>query len=615
MLRLPWRIPLYIPFRAVGWPRLLPLNVTVSVTDRCNSRCRTCNIWKKEIGQELTADELDRVFRSLGRAPYWITFSGGEPFLRRDLEDLCHSAYTHCHPAILNIPTNGLLHRQIPARVAEIARRCPDSQLIVNLSLDGVGARHDEIRNVPGNFERAMDTYRGLKEVAASGGAPNLTVGLHTVISAFNLAEFDEVYALAQELEPDSYVTEIAEERVELGTVGSGITPSADDYARVIDHLSERLRVRHGAWRFGGISRVTQALRLVYYDLVKRIMRERRQVIPCYAGWLSGHILPDGEVWECSVMGTSMGNLRDVNYDMRKLWFGDRAKSGARAKPGACANQVRRAVKTRGCYCPVANISYTNMMCDPQSVVRVALNVVRGSVNPRPRGRQTSADRKSADHRSDVKRHLPTEPATRNAQHGTRNPELDTSSPRPAAFFDRDGTINREVEYLARPEQLELLPGTAEGMRRLQQAGYRLVIVTNQAGVARGYYGEEDVEAVHERLREMLRERGVEVDAIYYCPHHPEGQGEYRQACPCRKPGPGMYQQAARELNLDLARSVAIGDKVTDLLPGIELGCRTVLVRTGYGQSLLDAGALVGVPVDHVADSLIDAAEWMLTNA
>jgi D-glycero-D-manno-heptose 1,7-bisphosphate phosphatase len=183
----------------------------------------------------------------------------------------------------------------------------------------------------------------------------------------------------------------------------------------------------------------------------------------------------------------------------------------------------------------------------------------------------------------------------------------------PAIFLDRDGTINREVEYLARPEQLELLPGAAEGMRRLRQAGFRLVIVTNQAGVARGYYGEEDVRAVHDRLREMLRERGVEVDGIYYCPHHPEaGQGAYRVACTCRKPGTGLFQRAARELHLALARSVVIGDKVTDLLPGLALGCRTVLVRTGYGQSLLNAGALERVPVDHVADDLLDAAEWVL---
>jgi MoaA/NifB/PqqE/SkfB family radical SAM enzyme len=262
-----------------------------------------------------------------------------------------------------------LLYQQIPDRVRDIARRCPKSQLIVNLSLDGVGVRHDEIRNVPGNFERTMACYRGLREVADSGDAPNLTVGLHTVISVFNLHELEEIYALAQELAPDSYVTEIAEERVELDTVGAGITPSADDYARVIDVLSERLRERlRGRLRarqFGGISRVTQALRLVYYDLVKRIMREQRQVIPCYAGWISAHIMPDGEVWECSVMGTSMGNLLDADYNLRRIWTSARAR------------EVRRAVKTRGCYCPVANISYTNMMCDPGSVIKVALNFVR----------------------------------------------------------------------------------------------------------------------------------------------------------------------------------------------------------------------------------------------
>jgi D-glycero-D-manno-heptose 1,7-bisphosphate phosphatase len=182
-------------------------------------------------------------------------------------------------------------------------------------------------------------------------------------------------------------------------------------------------------------------------------------------------------------------------------------------------------------------------------------------------------------------------------------------------FLDRDGTINRELAYLGRPEQLELLPGAVKGMRRLREAGYRLVVITNQAGVARGYFGEEDVQAVHARLREMLQSAAVELDAIYYCPHHPEGQGEYRRACPNRKPGTGMYEQAARDLGLDLAQCAVIGDKVTDLLPGIELGCRTVLVRTGYGQELLDEGALEGVAVDHVADGLLDAARWILSQS
>jgi D-glycero-D-manno-heptose 1,7-bisphosphate phosphatase len=181
-----------------------------------------------------------------------------------------------------------------------------------------------------------------------------------------------------------------------------------------------------------------------------------------------------------------------------------------------------------------------------------------------------------------------------------------------AILLDRDGTINREVEYLARPEQLELLPNAAEGLRRLQAAGCLLAVITNQAGVARGYFDEAAVQAVHERLREILRAEGVELDAIYYCPHHPEGLGDYRRVCPNRKPGTGMVEQAARDLGLDLARCAVVGDKVTDLLPGIALGCRTVLVRTGYGQALIDAGELEGVPVDHIADDLLAAAEWLL---
>jgi D-glycero-D-manno-heptose 1,7-bisphosphate phosphatase len=182
----------------------------------------------------------------------------------------------------------------------------------------------------------------------------------------------------------------------------------------------------------------------------------------------------------------------------------------------------------------------------------------------------------------------------------------------PAVFLDRDGTLNREVHYLGDPDQLELLPGAAEGLRRLRAAGFRLVVITNQAGVARGYFSEKDVQRVHARLQALLRARGAEVDAFYYCPHHPEGQGAYRRACPGRKPGTALYERAARELGLDLARSFVVGDKDTDLQPGIALGCRTILLRTGYGQALLDAGALDGMPIDHVADDLQAAATWIL---
>ncbi|RMF44670.1 MAG: HAD family hydrolase [Anaerolineae bacterium] len=184
-----------------------------------------------------------------------------------------------------------------------------------------------------------------------------------------------------------------------------------------------------------------------------------------------------------------------------------------------------------------------------------------------------------------------------------------------AVFLDRDGTLNREVNYLGDPEQLELLPGVPEGLRALREAGARLVVVTNQAGVARGYYSERDVHRVHAALREKLSAHGAEVDEVYYCPHHPTaGRGHYKKDCPNRKPSPGMLLQAQRDFNLDLTRSFIVGDKLSDLLAGHQVGCRTVLVLTGYGEQTRASLDEHGFSPDFVARDLQEAAEWIVAN-
>ena len=184
-----------------------------------------------------------------------------------------------------------------------------------------------------------------------------------------------------------------------------------------------------------------------------------------------------------------------------------------------------------------------------------------------------------------------------------------------AVFLDRDGTLNREVDYLGDPQQLEILPGVPEGLRTLREAGARLVVVTNQAGVARGYYSERDVHRVHAALREQLSRKGVQLDEVYYCPHHPaEGRGHYKKDCPNRKPNPGMLLQAQRDFNLDLTRSFIVGDKLSDLLAGRRAGCRTVLVLTGYGEQTRAALDERGFRPDFVARNLQQAAAWILAN-
>lgn len=180
-------------------------------------------------------------------------------------------------------------------------------------------------------------------------------------------------------------------------------------------------------------------------------------------------------------------------------------------------------------------------------------------------------------------------------------------SARPAVFLDRDGTILVEKEYLADPAQAELIYGAPEGLRRLADAGYTLVVITNQSGIARGLYGVADYQAVDRRMREMLAERGVCVEASYYCPHHPD----FGAACECRKPGSALFEQATRELGLDVSNSWLIGDRLRDLEPAAKLGARgAILVRTGYG-----AAEAADAPASIVVADDLDAAARVIVDA
>jgi D-glycero-D-manno-heptose 1,7-bisphosphate phosphatase len=161
----------------------------------------------------------------------------------------------------------------------------------------------------------------------------------------------------------------------------------------------------------------------------------------------------------------------------------------------------------------------------------------------------------------------------------------------PAVFLDRDGVVIEDSHYLGDRNRVRLIPGSAEAVARLNRAGWPVVIVTNQSGVARGLFTEDDVDDVHAHLAELLRGYGARIDAFHFCPHHPEAEiARYRADCDCRKPQPGMLLRAAGDLGIDLAASWMIGDRVTDLEAGAAVGCRTVLVRTGYGTLVNPAG-------------------------
>ncbi len=180
-----------------------------------------------------------------------------------------------------------------------------------------------------------------------------------------------------------------------------------------------------------------------------------------------------------------------------------------------------------------------------------------------------------------------------------------------AVFLDRDGTINVEKGYVHRIEDFEFIPGAPEAIVLLRDAGFLVIVVTNQSGVARGYYPLAAVHRLHRHMDEELAKFGVAVDAYYLCPHHPEGeQDEYSKVCECRKPLPGMLKQAAEDFSIDLASSYMIGDHLSDVEAGLKAGCRPLFVTTGHGRddlSRVPAGVLCYGSLHDAARAIADS--------
>ena len=172
-----------------------------------------------------------------------------------------------------------------------------------------------------------------------------------------------------------------------------------------------------------------------------------------------------------------------------------------------------------------------------------------------------------------------------------------------AVFFDRDGTLNEEKDYLASPEGLTMLDGAVDAVKTVNAAALMAVVITNQSGVGRGYFGHDDVEAVNGRLRALVGEGGGTIDGVYYCPHLPDA------GCPCRKPATGLIREASGDLGIDPTRSYVVGDKASDIEMARACGAKGVLVLTGYGKEQRE---LLTAPPDYIARDVLKAARWIV---
>ncbi len=178
-----------------------------------------------------------------------------------------------------------------------------------------------------------------------------------------------------------------------------------------------------------------------------------------------------------------------------------------------------------------------------------------------------------------------------------------------AVFLDRDGTINEEVGYLSSLEKLRIFPNSFEAIRLINESNMLAVVITNQSGVARGYFDEDFVRSIHLRINEFLQEKGGCIDRFYFCPHHPtEGKGRYLKSCDCRKPEPGMLIRASEELDIDLSRSYMVGDTAKDIELAERVGAKGILVKTGYGKDVMFSDIR---PV-YITEDILDAVKWIM---
>jgi MoaA/NifB/PqqE/SkfB family radical SAM enzyme len=344
------RAPLFRLGRSLGAPLTLPASLTVNVLYACNSRCRTCNIYETH-AEVLTLAEYERIFQSVGRAVRWVTFTGGEPFLRRDLSDIVLAFNRHCEPAVINIPTNGSFPDRVEEAIERIAAVVHPRSVIVNLSIDEVEHAHDALRGLKGNWQLAMQTAEVLRRL--KNRHDNLVFGINTVISRYNEDRFAEIAARVDLLEPDSYVAESAGRRVELGTAQADFSPSRDGLLRALRLMRTRSR---RAVRM--IDALVASLRAEYYRVLERHTLEQREILPCYAAITSAHLMPEGKVWACCVLGEELGQLRQVDYDFPTLWYNARAR------------EIRARIKRDRCHCSLANQTYMNLLVNPRSLVR-----------------------------------------------------------------------------------------------------------------------------------------------------------------------------------------------------------------------------------------------------
>ncbi|MCD6518515.1 MAG: radical SAM protein [Anaerolineae bacterium] len=335
-----------------------PLYFVYFVTERCNARCKHCLLGQKRADPtgELTIDEIAKVSASMGDMLFF-TPTGGEPFLRRDLSEIVHIFHVNNHALNVGIPTNGSMPGRVLNSVKTMLEENPDLDLHIDVSIDGLPELHDEIRQVPGLFHRAIETYKALRELEHF--YPKFSTCIQVTVSAFNQHQLLDLYDyLKRKVGVNTVFT--------LLTRGEPRDPAAknfdiskyEEFHRVLEEDNKRL-ILSGYYKMP-FSDVLNAKRIVRPRIIAKTVRENRYQIPCYAGTLGGAMFSKGQVLPCELRWRDViGNVRDVDYDFMKLWLSPKA------------DEIRQDIRKNKCFCTYECFLTINILFNPLVLPRV----------------------------------------------------------------------------------------------------------------------------------------------------------------------------------------------------------------------------------------------------
>jgi len=357
---------MYSPFRHAGsifWEKR-PIHLTFFLTRRCNAQCPFCFYLKTDKRAkrvpELSLDEIKKISGSMDTL-LWLAFSGGEIYLRDDLVEISGTFYRNNKPAVMLFPTNGLLPELIKDRTEQILKQCPKSIIAVKLSMDGLAHEHDALRNTSGSFEKTMSTYHLLKGLPDT--YPNFELGINTVFCSENQDRMDPIIDFVNNLKG------IRTHTISLirGNLSAGGFKNIDyrKYHHAIERLENNLKNNISSiYRFRG-AKIKAAQDILQRRLINRTMLEQRRLVPCYAGRLNLVLTEGGDVYPCEILTKAFGNVKDYDYDLRKVSRSENAR------------KIIRSIIDKKCYCTHECFFMTNILFNPRLYPALAKEYVQ----------------------------------------------------------------------------------------------------------------------------------------------------------------------------------------------------------------------------------------------